>query len=138
MSDPFVSSAVKTSQPGLMAGLAGIGKNLLGLVFNRVELAAFELAQARAQLFKLVLIGTVSLMALFFALAYWTVLIVMVNWDAMGWRILLVMAGAFTLLALGLALYAKAMLSAGKLGLPETLGELRKDRDALLASGEHQ
>lgn len=137
MSEPIISSTVKTAQPGLMSGLAGIGKNLLGLLFNRVELAVFELAQARTQLFKLVLVGAVSLMALFFALAYWTVLIVMVNWDTLGWRILLIMAGVFTLIALALVLYAKSMLSAGKLAMPETLSELRKDRDALLAAGDH-
>ena len=42
------------------------------------------------------------------------------------------MALAFTVLAVGLTLYARAVLRQGKIALPETMAELRKDRDALL------
>jgi uncharacterized membrane protein YqjE len=136
MPDPIKSSAMTAQQPGLLTGVVSVGRNLLGLLFNRVELAAYELAEARTQLFKLVLVAALGVMALFFALTYWTVLIVLLNWDALGWRILVIMVAAFTLLTLGLMLYVRSMLHTAQLAMQASLSELCKDRDALLASGE--
>lgn len=118
--------------PGVIAGLAGIAKNMFGLLVSRIELAALELSQVRTNLAKLVLISALGIVAVWFAVAYWTALIVVLAWETWGWKVLLLIAALFTLIAIGIFLYAKSMLSQDKLSLPATLAELRNDRDALL------
>ena len=131
-SNPNADRTHSYTQPHLLQGLGAIGKNVLGLIFNRVELAAFEISEVRVQLMKLIVIGSLALMAAAFAVAYWSVLVVLVNWDALGWRILAIVAAFFTVIAIALAFAARSVLQGG-LTMPETLAELRKDRDALLS-----
>lgn len=78
------------------------------------------------------LLGALGLVALWFAVAGWTALIVVLAWDAMGWKILLLVAAAYSALAAGILLRARVMLAQDKLSMPATMTELRKDRDALL------
>jgi uncharacterized membrane protein YqjE len=118
--------------PGLIAGLTGIAKNMFGLVVSRIELAALEVGEIRGNLLKLVLISALGIVAVWFAVAYWTALVVVLTWETWGWKILLLIAAVFTLAAIGIFLYAKSLLSHDKLSMPATLAELRKDRDALL------
>jgi uncharacterized membrane protein YqjE len=132
-STPNTTAGKASAQhPNLLSGLSGVGKNVLGLVFNRIELAAFEFSEVRVQLLKLIVIGALALMAAGFAVAYWSALVVLVNWDALGWRILAIVAGFFSVIAIALALAARRLLK-DRLAMPETIGELRKDRDALLS-----
>ncbi|GAB3542835.1 hypothetical protein GCM10027343_15430 [Noviherbaspirillum agri] len=119
-------------RPGLIAGLAGVAKNLLGLVMNRIELAALELGEVRDNAAKLLLIGALGVVAVCFALGCWTVLLVVLTWEALGWKILLLVAAFYSVLAIGILLYARSMLTQDKLSLTATMAELRKDRDALL------
>jgi uncharacterized membrane protein YqjE len=121
-----------SSGPGLMAGLTGLAKNLLGLLINRIELAALELGEMRANLAKLLLAAALGIVAVWFALACWTALIVVLAWDSWGWKILLLVAAVFTVLGIGILLYARSMLAQDKLSMPATMAELRSDRDALL------
>lgn len=120
------------ARPGLVAGLAGIAKNLFGLLMNRIELAALELGEVRDNIARLLLIGALGVVAVCFALGCWTALLVVLTWDALGWKILLLVAVVYTLLAIGILLYARAMLGHDKLSMTATMAELRKDRDALL------
>ncbi|WP_334188681.1 phage holin family protein [Noviherbaspirillum sp.] len=130
--DKPASGATPIPAGGLAAGLAGMGKNLFGLLVSRVELAACELGEIRSHLLKLLLLFGIGVVVVWFAIAYWTALIVVLAWDSWGWKILLLMAAVFTLLAAGLLFYARALLSANKLSMPATMAELRNDRDALL------
>jgi uncharacterized membrane protein YqjE len=118
--------------PGLIASAAGMAKNMFGLLISRIELAALELSEVRTNAFKLVLMLLLGAVAAWFAIAYWTVLIVYLSWDALGWKILLLLAAAFTLLTFGLFVCTRKMLKEGKLSMPTTMAELRNDRDALL------
>lgn len=120
------------ASPGLIAGLGGLAKNMFGLLVSRIELAAFELGEMRDNLAKLLLVGALGIVALLFAVGCWTALVVVLAWEAMGWKILLLIAVLYTLAALGILLYARAMLAQDKLAMPATLAELRNDRDALL------
>ena len=115
-----------------MAGLIAIAKNIFGLALNRIELAALEFSEVRANFLKLLLVFACGIIAVWFALAYWTLLVVYLTWDALGWKILLIIAAIFTLLALGIFLYARSIVEQGKLSMPATMAELRNDRDALL------
>ena len=109
-----------------------MARNLGGLIVSRVELAALELSSVRNNLLKLVLVGAIGIFTALFALAYWTGLVVYLAWDALGWKILFIMAALFTAATVAVVLYAKAMLSEGKLSIPATMAELGRDRDALL------
>ena len=53
-------------------------------------------------------------------------------WDAMGWKILLVMFIVFLVITGALVAKGLAMLKQGKLAFPETMKELRNDREMLL------
>jgi uncharacterized membrane protein YqjE len=122
----------ETPQPGLMADVGSLGRHLLALLVNRVELASLELGEVRDKLARLLLVGVLGLVALCFALACWTALIIVLAWDSLGWKILLIIAALYTALAAGVLLRARTMLQQEKLALPATLAELRGDRDALM------
>lgn len=118
--------------PGLMGGVTALTKNLLGLVMSRVELAALELSEVRNHLIELVAIFAGAVMAIWFAVAYGTATIVAVSWEAMGWKILLVMFGVFAFITVLLVMKGLALLKQGKLAFPETMKELKNDREMLL------
>jgi uncharacterized membrane protein YqjE len=117
--------------PGLIGGLTGLAKNIFGLVVSRVELAALELSEVRNHVLELLAVALAVICA-WFAIAYGTATIVALAWEAMGWKILLIMFGVFIAATLALVFKAKAMLKEGKLAFPETMNELKHDRDMLL------
>jgi uncharacterized membrane protein YqjE len=118
--------------PGLMGGITGLAKNAFGLVVSRVELAALELTEVRNHVIELVAIFAMAVLATWFALAYGTATIVALAWDEMGWKILLVMFIVFLVITGILVAKGLAMLKQGKLAFPETMKELRNDRDMLM------
>ena len=118
--------------PGLIGGITGLAKNLFGLVVSRVELAALELTEVRNHVIELVAIFALAALATWFALAYGTATIVALAWEEMGWKILLVMFVVFAVLTLILVMKGLSLLKQGKLAFPETMKELRNDRDMLM------
>ena len=118
--------------PGLMGGLTGLAKNVFGLVVSRMELAALELSEVRNHVLELMVVFALAIVCAWFALAYGTATIVALAWEAMGWKILLIMFAVFIAVAVALVFKAKAMLKEGKLAFPETMNELKNDRDMLL------
>ena len=118
--------------PGLMGGLTGLAKNLFGLVVSRVELAALELSEVRNHVLELVAIFAGAVLAIWFALAYGTATIVALAWESMGWKILLLMFVVFAVITAILVFKGLAMLKQGKLAFPETMQELKNDREMLL------
>lgn len=120
------------ANPGLTAGLLGLAKNLLGLIISRIELASLEMSEIGANLVRFAVIFVLAAVALWFAIAFWSVLVVMLAWDTWGWKILALLGLVFSVATVGLVYYARSVLIQGKLSLPQTMSELRKDRDALL------
>ena len=118
--------------PGLLGGITGLAKNLFGLVVSRLELAAIELSEVRNHVIELLAIFAGAVLATWFALAYGTATIVALAWDEMGWKILLVMFVVFVAITAGLVLKGLSMLKQGKLAFPETMKELRNDRDMIM------
>jgi uncharacterized membrane protein YqjE len=118
--------------PGLMAGVAGLAKNVFGLVVSRVELAALELSEVRNHVMALLAVFALAVICGWFAIAYGTAVIVALAWESMGWKILLVLFLVFVAVAAALGFKARAMLKEGKLAFPETMNELKHDRDMLL------
>lgn len=126
------TSQSQSARAGLISGVAGLAKNTFGLLMSRIELAALELAEVRANALKLSALFALGVIAAWFAIAYWTVLIVYLSWPALGWTILLILAIVCTLMAVGILLYIQSLLRQGKLSMPATMEELRNDHDALL------
>jgi uncharacterized membrane protein YqjE len=122
----------ESAPPGLIAALAGIAKNAFALLVNRIELAALELGEVRDNLARFLFVGAVGIIAVLFALGCWTALVVVLAWEAMGWKILLFVAAFYTLLAFFVLRHARTMLAGDALSMPATLAELRNDRDTLL------
>ncbi len=120
------------SEPGLINGLSGLVRNAFGLLMSRVELAALELAEIRANVLKLAVVFALGVIAAWFAIGYWTALIVYLSWPALGWKILLIIAIVATVAAVGTLLYVQSLLRQGKLSMPATMEELRNDHDALM------
>ena len=128
-----------TPQHGAEAGgfrfvdrLAAVARDAGGLVFNRIELAALELGELRGALLRLLLTGALAIVALWFAVAWWSVLVVYLAWDSLGWKVLVLVAAVFTGLAWWLMKKARAIVDSGQIALPATMSELRRDKDALL------
>ena len=118
--------------PGLIGGISGLAKNLFGLVVSRVELAALEMSEVRNHVIELLAIFAGAVLAVWFALAYGTATIVMLAWESWGWKILLVTFLMFLAITVALVMKGMSLLKQGKLAFPETMNELRNDRDALL------
>jgi len=124
------TSAIPAS--GLIAGLVGVTRNGIGLLLSRCELAALELSEVRNHLLQLLLVMALAVVAIWFAIAYATVLLVHLTWEMLGWKIFALLAAGFTVVAIGLLLYARSAIREGKLSLPATMAELKADRDTLL------
>lgn len=118
--------------PGLITSLGLVARNAIGLLLNRLELAALELAEVRDRLLHLVLVFALAVLLGGFALIYASVTIVYLAWAAIGWLILPIITAVFLLVAIGLIVYARNLLRSGKLSLPATMAELKSDRDMLL------
>jgi uncharacterized membrane protein YqjE len=117
---------------GLIAGLAGLARNGFGLLLSRLELAALELSEVRNRLLKLALVFALAIVAVWFAIAYGTLLVVYLTWESLSWKILLIMTLGFAALAAGLLVYACSLTRQGKLSLPATMLELKADRDVVI------
>ena len=126
------NSSAAVHGPGLMGGLTGLAKNIFGLLVSRVELAALELSEVRNHIMALLAVFALAVICSWFAIAYGTAMIVALAWEAMGWKILLVMFLVFVAVTAFLGFKARSMLKEGKLAVPETMSELKNDRDMLL------
>jgi uncharacterized membrane protein YqjE len=118
--------------PGLIGGLTGLLKNIFGLLVSRVELVALELSEVRNHMLALLAVFSLAVICTWFALAYGTALIVALTWEAMGWKILLLLFLVFAAITVLLGFKARAMLKEGKLAFPETMSEFKNDRDMLM------
>jgi len=118
--------------PGLIGSLAAVARNTARLMLSRLELAALELSEVRNHLVELAVVFALALLAGWFAIAFTTATIIFLCWEAMGWKILLVLAVVFVLITIGFIMGARSMLRQGKLSLPATMAELKADREMLL------
>ena len=106
--------------------------SVLKLIGVRLSMAVMELADARDAVLRVLLLGALAVLAAAFALLSLSAMIVALAWDAMGWRILLILFLAYLLLTLGMLWKARSIIASGQIGFPTTLAELEKDRAALL------
>jgi uncharacterized membrane protein YqjE len=117
---------------GLASNVSTMIASVLKLIGVRLSMAVMELADARDAVLRVLLLGALAVLAAAFALLSLSAMIVALAWDAMGWRILLILFLAYLLLAIGMLWKARSIIASGQIGLPTTLAELEKDRAALL------
>lgn len=117
---------------GLASNVGTVISSVLKLLGVRLAMAVMELADARDAVLRVLLLGALAVLAAAFALLSLSAMIVALAWDAMGWRILLILFLAYVLLAAGMLWKARSIIASGQIGLPTTLAELQKDRAALL------
>jgi uncharacterized membrane protein YqjE len=55
-------------------------------------------------------------------------MIVVLAWDTLGWRVFLILCIGYLLITIVLLWRAHSIIASGKIGLPVTLAELKKDR----------
>ena len=124
-------SADRESMPSAMGSVSLWMHHAAGLLRARISLALIELGEARDALLLLVLLAIAALMMTGLALIAVSALIILLLWDSFGAWTFLLLASVYALLAWGLLRSAIQLLRQGRLGLPQTLAELRQDRDAL-------
>jgi hypothetical protein len=54
------------------------------------------------------------------------------TWDALGWRIVLILTLAYASIAIVLVKQIRRIIYAGRLGLPATVAELKQDSEVLM------
>ncbi len=117
------------------AGLASSAATFIGSVLKlarvRFSMAIMEFSDARDAFLRVLLFGAVALIASAFALLSLSVMIVALAWDALGWRIFLILFLGYLMLAIGMLWTARSIIASGQIGVPVTLAELKKDRAAL-------
>lgn len=126
----------RADKPGVTDQVRLLLASLAGLIRARSSLAVLELADARDALLRVLFMGAAALLLGGFALACLSALLVAVCWEALGWRILLILFVMYAGLALALLQQARQIVDSGRVGLPATLEELSKDRAALFNAAE--
>ena len=123
-----MSSSVLPPNGGLVSNAYAILQAIIKLVGVRVSLVLMEFSDARDTFFRVLLLGTLALLGLVFALLSISGMIVVLAWETLGWRIFLILFIGYFLITMVLLWRARSIIASGKIGLPVTLSELKKDR----------
>ena len=126
------SSQRGAADQGLGATIRDLIQNIVGLIAARLSLAALELSEARDALLLVIAFALGAFMAASFAVIAFSALIVVLTWDALGWRIVLILALAYTAIAAALVRQIRRVVDQGRLGLPATVTELKHDSEVLM------
>ena len=126
-------SAQQTSaDQGLGATTRDLIQNIIGLIAARLSLAALELSEARDAALLVIALALSAFMAASFAVIALSALLVVLTWDALGWRIVLILTLAYAGIAVALVKQIRRIIYEGRLGLPATVAELKKDSEVLM------
>ena len=131
MTEPADTDKDHPPTEGLAACAGSLIRHAMGLLNARLSLAVIELAEAREAFLTVLVLGILALLMTSFALIALSALIVVLLWDALGWRVLLLLGVLYALFAWLCWRTARRWIREGRLGLPLTMAELRRDRDAL-------
>lgn len=129
MSDP--SNEPPTRSPGVTGSLRSMARHAAGLLQARLSLALIELGEARDAFITIVVLAMAAIVAGSFTLIAVSAWIIIMWWESLGAWIILILALVYALLSVVLGRAAIRLIREGRLGLPQTLAELRQDRDAL-------
>lgn len=124
----------RSSAGSLFSTAGGLAGSVLKLLGVRISFAMLELADARDAFLRVLLLGALALVAALLGLASLSALVVVLFWDALGWRILLILVVVYMTLAALLLQRVLSIVAQGQIGLPVTVAELEKDRAALFGN----
>ncbi len=128
------SSAADDRRIGLWSGVLLLLKSTMGLVLNRFELAALELALLRRRFVVALFLAGLGLCAVAFGSFALAALFVFLTWDAWGGGSLFLVAVAYFVAAWGLLVLASRRVES--LGLALTMSELRRDKQMLMGESD--
>ncbi len=124
-------SSEDTGRPGAAQSLKSLLQHAAGLLGARLSLALLEIGEARDAFITVLVLAIAALVTASLTLIAASALIIVLAWDAMGWWVILFLAMVYAGLSWLLWRAARSIILAGRLGLPQTMAELRQDRDAL-------
>ncbi|MCC7247112.1 MAG: phage holin family protein [Lysobacter sp.] len=113
----------------LIDSLRRLGATTSKLLLSRAEFASLELAEARAQLLRWLVLALLTTALLVLALIAASALFVVLLWPALGWVALAIVLLAYALAALVLGLRLRREIAEAPPPLSETLRQLAQDRD---------
>ncbi|HOX00884.1 MAG TPA: phage holin family protein [Candidatus Paceibacterota bacterium] len=117
--------------PGPPGLLRGLGRALLGLFQNRLELAAIELSEERHRLLKTLFLGALLFFTGILAAATLTAAVAALCWDSIGRWLLLGFGLFYAAVAIALALALRRRLAQWPPFLATTIAEIKEDRHSL-------
>ena len=126
------SAQQASADQGLGATTRDLIQNIIGLIAARLSLAALELSEARDAALLVIALALSAFMAASFAVIALSALLVVLTWDALGWRIVLILTLAYAGIAVVLVKQIRGIIYEGRLGLPATVAELKKDSEVLM------
>jgi uncharacterized membrane protein YqjE len=126
------SAQQASADQGLGATTRDLIQNIIGLIAARLSLAALELSEARDAALLVIALALSAFMAASFAVIALSALLVVLTWDALGWRIVLILTLAYACIAVVLVKQIRRIIYEGRLGLPATVAELKKDSEVLM------
>ena len=129
MSEPGDNSP--DSQPRTTGSIRSLLHHAAGLLQARLSLALIELGEARDAFITVFVLAIAALVMVSLALIALSALIIILLWESMGIGVIATLAVGYAALGWLLLRSAMQMIRDGRLGLPQTMAELRQDRDAL-------
>ena len=129
MSDP--SNEPPTCSPGVTGSLRSVLRHAAGLFQVRLSLALIELAEARDALITVFVLAIAAIVAGSLTLIAVSAWIIVLLWESLGGWIILILGLVYAMLSVLLGRAALRLIREGRLGLPQTMSELREDRDTL-------
>lgn len=114
----------------LVDSLRRLGATASKLLLSRAEFASLELAEARVQFVRWLVLALLTTALLVLALIAASALFVVVLWPTLGWVALAIVLAAYALTALVLGLRLRREIAEAPPPLSETLRQLAQDRDA--------
>ncbi len=124
-------SSEDTGRPGAAQSLKSLLQHAAGLLGARLSLALLEIGEARDAFITVFVLAIAALVTASLTLIAASALIIVLAWDAMGWWVILFLTIVYAGLSWLLWRAARSIILEGRLGLPQTMAELRQDRDAL-------
>jgi uncharacterized membrane protein YqjE len=122
-------------QRGLFASAKGLVGTGVTLIHNRLELLGVELAEERVRLISMLAYGGAAFLCIAAGLIFLSIFLTVLLWDSNR----LLALGIFSALFLGAGIASLTLaMNLGRSGsklFSASLAELRKDRDALSATG---
>ena len=128
-------SETSNEPPKASAGMTGTFRSVLrhaaGLLQARVSLALIELGEARDAFITVFVLAIAAMVAGSLTLIAVSAWIIVLLWEPLGGWVILLLALVYAMLSVLLGRAAMRLIREGRLGLPQTMAELREDRDAL-------